>query len=192
MWKTDQETFLLWTVIGFDFPDRMAWLESFAFLDSFLGRAFLFLYWIWTIYHSPLLLLSFIPNPTPPPFSKLWVHTWLPPCYIAQWLLFFFFFNKKKKEKTRKKKIGGFGMQLTWIPVMFLNSPVILGRFLNTSVLLVFSSAAAAAKSRQSCPTWCDPRDGSPPGSAVPGILQGKSTGVGCHCLLRFSHLEWG
>ena len=32
--------------------------------------------------------------------------------------------------------------------------------------------AAAAAKSLQSCPTLCDPRDGSPPGSPVPGILQ--------------------
>ena len=88
------------------------------------------------------------------------------------------------------------------------------------------------AKSLQSCPTLCDPIDGSPPGSVVPGILQartlewvavsfssawkeksetevaqsyptfsdhglqptrllrpwdfpGKSTGVGCHCLLR-------
>ena len=33
------------------------------------------------------------------------------------------------------------------------------------------TAAAAAAKSLQSCPTLCDPRDGSPPGSAVPGIL---------------------
>ena len=32
--------------------------------------------------------------------------------------------------------------------------------------------AAAAAKSFQSCPTLCDPRDGSLPGSSVPGILQ--------------------
>ena len=31
---------------------------------------------------------------------------------------------------------------------------------------------AAAAKSLQSCPTLCDPIDGSPPGSPVPGILQ--------------------
>ena len=89
-------------------------------------------------------------------------------------------------------------------------------------------AAAAAAKLLQSCPTLCDPTDGSPPGSAIPGILQartlewvaisfsnvwkwshsvmsyssrphglqparllhpwdfpGKSTGVGCHCLLR-------
>ena len=92
--------------------------------------------------------------------------------------------------------------------------------------------AAAAAKSLQSCPTLCDPIDGSSPGSPVPGILQartrselpfpspmhesekrkwsrlvvsdslrphklqptrllcpwdfpGKSTGVGCHCLLQ-------
>ena len=93
--------------------------------------------------------------------------------------------------------------------------------------------ATATAKSLQSCPTPCDPVDGSPPGSPVPRILQartlewvaisfsnawkwkvkvkslshvpwrphglqptrllrpwdfpGKSTGVGCHCLLRFA-----
>ena len=100
--------------------------------------------------------------------------------------------------------------------------------------LQLILTAAAAAKSLQSCPTLCDPIDGSPPGSAIPGILQarvlewgaivfnawkwkvkvkslsrvqllaphglqptrllhpwdfpGKSTGVGCHCLLRHSH----
>ena len=105
---------------------------------------------------------------------------------------------------------------------------LVLGRKAMTNL------AAAAAKSLQSCPTLCDPIDGSPPGSPVPGILQartlewvaiafsnawkwkwkwsrsvgkwsptlsdpmdcslpgscvhgifqGKSTGVGCHCLL--------
>ena len=35
--------------------------------------------------------------------------------------------------------------------------------------------AAAAAKSLQSCPTLCGPIDGSPPGSAVPGILQART-----------------
>ena len=35
-------------------------------------------------------------------------------------------------------------------------------------------TAAAAAKSLQSCPALCDPRDGSPPGSPVPGILQAR------------------
>ena len=39
--------------------------------------------------------------------------------------------------------------------------------------------AAAAAKSLQSCPTLCDPIDGSPPGSTIPGILQART-------------LEWG
>ena len=37
------------------------------------------------------------------------------------------------------------------------------------------SAAAAAAKSLQSCPTLCNPRDGSPPGSPVPGILQART-----------------
>ena len=102
---------------------------------------------------------------------------------------------------------------------------------LEGKVLNVGPPAAAAAKSLQSCPTLCDPIDGSPPGSPIPGILQartlewvaisssnawkwkvkvkslshvrllatpwtqptrllhpwdfpGKSTGVGCHCLL--------
>ena len=34
---------------------------------------------------------------------------------------------------------------------------------------------AAAAKLLQSCPTLCNPRDGSPPGSPVPGILQART-----------------
>ena len=34
---------------------------------------------------------------------------------------------------------------------------------------------AAAAKSRQSCLTLCNPIDGSPPGSSVPGILQART-----------------
>ena len=36
-------------------------------------------------------------------------------------------------------------------------------------------AAAAAAKPRQSSPTLCDPIDGSPPGSPVPGILQART-----------------
>ena len=103
----------------------------------------------------------------------------------------------------------------------------------NEILPLICQNAAAAAKSLQSCPTLCDPTDGSPPGSPIPDILQartlewvaisfsnewkwkvkvkslsrvwlfatprtaayqappsmdfpGKSTGVGCHCLLQF------
>ena len=39
----------------------------------------------------------------------------------------------------------------------------------------LWSAAAAAAKSLQSCPTLCDPIDGSSPGSPVPGILQART-----------------
>ena len=39
----------------------------------------------------------------------------------------------------------------------------------------IAAAAAAAAKSLQSCPTLCDPIDGSPPGSPIPGILQAKT-----------------
>ena len=38
-----------------------------------------------------------------------------------------------------------------------------------------FDSAASAAKSLQSCPTLCDPIDGSPPDSTVPGIPQART-----------------
>ena len=50
----------------------------------------------------------------------------------------------------------------------------------------VLDTAAAAAKSLQSCPTLCDPIDGSPPGSPVPGILQARTLQW---IAISFSHL---
>ena len=48
--------------------------------------------------------------------------------------------------------------------------------FTNTQRTLTWNVfATAAAKSLQSCPTLCDPIDGSPPGSGVPGILQART-----------------
>ena len=44
-----------------------------------------------------------------------------------------------------------------------------------TITTLLIGSASAAAKSLQSCPTLCDPRDGSSAGSPVPGILQART-----------------
>ena len=41
--------------------------------------------------------------------------------------------------------------------------------------LPIKETAAAAAKALQSCPTLCNPTDGSPPGSLVPGILQART-----------------
>ena len=42
-------------------------------------------------------------------------------------------------------------------------------------LFMLLSTATAAAESLQSCPTLCDPIDGSPPGSPVPGILQART-----------------
>ena len=52
---------------------------------------------------------------------------------------------------------------------------------------LEFRYAAAAAKSLQSCLTLCDPIDGSPPGSPIPGILQARTlewVAISIHCIL--------
>ena len=63
-----------------------------------------------------------------------------------------------------------------------------MGRYMHTHTLLVLNQyypyfkvlftfitlTAAAAKLLQSCPTLCDPIDGSPPGSPIPGILQAR------------------
>ena len=43
------------------------------------------------------------------------------------------------------------------------------------NIQVVVAAAAAAAKLLQTCPTLCDPTDGSPPGSPVPGILQART-----------------
>ena len=47
--------------------------------------------------------------------------------------------------------------------------------FIFTDLSVAAPAAAAAAKSLQSCPTLCDPIDGSPLGSSVPGILQART-----------------
>ena len=51
----------------------------------------------------------------------------------------------------------------------------VAGYKINTQKSLAFLYTAATAKSLQSCPTLCEPRDGSPPGSPVPGILQART-----------------
>ena len=59
-----------------------------------------------------------------------------------------------------------------------LDSPALVGGFFTTSTTWEsprIKTAAAAAKSLQSCPTLCDPIDGSPPGSSIPGILQART-----------------
>ena len=47
--------------------------------------------------------------------------------------------------------------------------------FVGKVMSLLFIMLSAAAKSLQSCPTLCDPIDGSPPGFPIPGILQERT-----------------
>ena len=61
----------------------------------------------------------------------------------------------------------------------------------------MFTAAAAVAESLQLCPTLCDPMDGSPPGSPVPGILRQEHwSGLAFpspmheHCLLNVSRFQ--
>ena len=64
----------------------------------------------------------------------------------------------------------------TGIKLESLNSLALTGVFFTTSTTWKTQCEnAAAAKSLQSCPILCDPRDGSPPGSPVPGILQART-----------------
>ena len=64
------------------------------------------------------------------------------------------------------------GTILEWVlffPPVYLSNPRM------EPVSPALAVAAAAAKSLQSCPTLCDPTDGSPPGSSVSGILQART-----------------
>ena len=59
-----------------------------------------------------------------------------------------------------------------WVWLLIERSPSL---FWKAPPSVYKAAAAAAAKLLQSCPTLCDPIDGSPPGSPVPGILQART-----------------
>ena len=67
--------------------------------------------------------------------------------------MIFTYGDPKKEDKSGKNECG--------YQLLILERPI-----------LHVQGSAAAAKSLQSCLTLCDPVDGSPPGSGVPGILQ--------------------
>ena len=56
---------------------------------------------------------------------------------------------------------------MTCVPINSIDIDIFLERL---------TATATAAKSLQSCPTLCDPIDGSPPGSPFPGILQARTS----------------
>ena len=70
-----------------------------------------------------------------------------------------------------------FPVLIIWVFLSWIVYPKNFSIMLITMKIICFAffSAAAAAKSLQSCPTLCDPIDGSLPGSLVPGILQART-----------------
>ena len=75
-------------------------------------------------------------------------------------------------------------------------TPVLAGGFFIWEAHNIQFSSVTFARSLQSCPTLCDPIDGSPPGSPIPGILQARtlewaaisfSSSTGHHLLIIYS-----
>ena len=62
--------------------------------------------------------------------------------------------------------------QNCWKPLDIISENSI---FKGNDFKMMTAAAAAAAKLRQSCPILCNPIDGSPPGSTIPGILQART-----------------
>ena len=94
------------------------------------------------------------------------------------------FLKAKKNPKKPTKGQGKHGHLQTALPPA---SAAAAAKSLQSCPTLPSTSAAAAAaaaESLQSCRTLCDPMDGSPPSSPVPGILQ-EEHWSGCRCLLR-------
>jgi len=79
--------------------------------------------------------------------------------------------EQKKKKREREKRQRCRGWETEGEPQQDLLCQVHFSISSTQTVL----AAAAAAKSLQSCPTLCDPIDGSPPGSPAPGILQART-----------------
>ena len=67
------------------------------------------------------------------------------------------------------------GVSWVLVPIHTLSHVPCAGGCLPTQIFLQHMVCSAAAKSLQSCPTLCDPIDGSPPGSPIPGILLART-----------------
>ena len=83
----------------------------------------------------------------------------------------------RPKESIRQMEVCSFSLNTCPNPQPCRVQPPSTDRALQAwkQEARIKTAAAAAAKSLQSCPTLCDPIDGSPPGSPVPGILQART-----------------
>ena len=76
--------------------------------------------------------------------------------------------------QARVPEWGATAFSITRLAYLISPKPVALFLFSGVVCVGEGTAAAATAKSLQSCPTLCDPIDGSPPGFPVPGILQAR------------------
>ena len=81
---------------------------------------------------------------------------------------------KKISNSSNKKVIKNYNHLHQFIHSRVINS-CDSSSFVEVYEAISFCIAAAAAKLLQLCPTLCDPIDGIPPGSPVPGILQART-----------------
>ena len=157
------------------------------------------------IYSFPLepLFYSLLSHPTllghhraPGYTSHYLFYTWIHACMVTSLIRLFvtlwtvcslpgfsvhgIFQSKTLKWVAIPSSRGSFGSR-DWTCVSFVSC--ITGRFFTAEILgksfhtlyCICFNAAAAAKSLRSCPILCDPIDGSPPGSPIPGILQART-----------------
>ena len=87
------------------------------------------------------------------------------------WTIMFLKRRKKRNSQLQLQTEETF-QKLTWVHLLTC-FPSFFTRI--STPLCGILAAAAAAKSLQSCPTLCDPIDGSPPGFPVPGTLQART-----------------
>ena len=164
LWLSDfsYSPWMVLNLMGQAFSTKLAGARRMAMMN---GRL-----WLWQMYPNTL---SRAPQPLFHTWSKFrpWTMQGLPqsqlPSWdilektVSVWCYFVYIFPQQNTLPTYRSRP---------CPEVLLR----LGRREAAVILLNISAfkqpAAAAAKSRQSCPTLCDPIDGSPPGFPVPGI----------------------
>ena len=122
----------------------------------------------WISFFQGNLALGFSPTSPSYDFWCCWIWWYF-------WSSFWWFCSQSCSPDTRSPTAALFSFHLkTWVSIRGLDCHEECSFHCVPSYSASFS-AAAAAKSLQSCPTLCNPIDGSPPGSPIPGILQART-----------------
>ena len=85
------------------------------------------------------------------------------------------YFNLIKKLLNSSSLSAIRGVSSAYLRLLIFLLAILIPAYDSSSPAFCMRYSAAAAKSLQLCLTLCDPRDGSPPGSPIPGILQART-----------------